>query len=100
MVRIGVVHGRFQPFHNHHLRYCEAALGRCDHLLIGITNPDRKLTAPDGADPARSLGESNPLTYYERLVVIREGLLSTGHSSTVFDIVPFPINFPHLLSQY
>lgn len=97
---IGVVHGRFQPFHNHHLRYCEAALQHCDHLIVGITNPDLSTTADDAADPHRSLRESNPLTFYERLVVIREGLEGSGIKHKRFDIVPFPINFPQLLNQY
>lgn len=100
MTAIGVVHGRFQPFHNHHLRYCEAALQHCDHLIVGITNPDSTLTAADTADPHRSLEASNPLTYYERLVVIREGLEGSGINHKKFDIVPFPINFPQLLKQY
>lgn len=39
-VRYGMIHGRFQPFHNGHLEYALAALSRCSHLIVGITNPD------------------------------------------------------------
>lgn len=35
--RYGMIHGRFQPFHNGHWQYARAALARCDVLIIGIT---------------------------------------------------------------
>ncbi len=35
--RYGMIHGRFQPFHNGHLEYLLAALERCETLIIGIT---------------------------------------------------------------
>ena len=99
-MKIGVVHGRFQPFHNDHLRYCKAGLERCDHLLIGITNPDSATTADASEDLARSRPENNPLTFYERLIVIRDGLIGEGVDRSDFDVVPFPINHPALLNHY
>jgi nicotinamide mononucleotide adenylyltransferase len=33
---IGVVHGRFQPFHNGHLEYVLSAKQKCDFLYVGI----------------------------------------------------------------
>jgi cytidyltransferase-like protein len=39
-VRRGMIHGRFQPFHLGHLEYLRGAAGRCDEIIVGITNPD------------------------------------------------------------
>ena len=50
----GVIHGRFQVFHNDHLVYLLAGLALCRHLVVGITNPDPFLTRDDAADRKRS----------------------------------------------
>jgi nicotinamide-nucleotide adenylyltransferase len=98
--RVGVIHGRFQPFHNDHLRYALEAFSRCDYLIVGITNPDRALSGMDDTDLHRSLSSANPFTFYERLLIVRETLLESGLDLSTFDIVPFPINKPELLKSY
>ncbi len=100
MDNIGVAHGRFQFFHNDHLRYLQAAKARCRQLVIGITNPDPTLTRFDPADPGRTAPERNPLTYYERFLIIRQTLRRQGWDWEEFAIVPFPINFPELYRHY
>jgi len=40
----GVIHGRFQVLHNDHLKYLMEGMALCDHLVVGITNPDPILT--------------------------------------------------------
>jgi nicotinamide mononucleotide adenylyltransferase len=100
MVETGVIHGRFQVLHNDHLRYLLAGKDRCRHLVVGITNPDPGLTRDDDADPGRSRPENNPLTYFERLVLVREALLEAGVSAREFDIVPFPVSSPELYRYY
>lgn len=96
----GVIHGRFQVFHNDHLRYLLAGLRLCRHLVVGITNPDPSLTAEEKADRERSTAFANPLTYYERYVVIRTVLEEAGVESRRFSVVPLPINLPHLYQYY
>lgn len=98
--KIGVVHGKFQPFHLDHLKYALAANERCDHLIVGITNPDPSLTDKDPTDPNRSLRSSNPLSYYQRFLIIRETLLQAGIPYCSFDIVPFPVCKPSLIQYY
>ena len=100
MHSIGVIHGRFQIFHNDHLKYVFAGYERCDHLIIGITNPDPTLTSQDNADVHRSSSSANPLTYYERLNMVRDSLVEEGISLSTFTIVPFPINLPELYRFY
>ena len=51
--RYGMVHGRFQPFHVGHLEYALTALHRCEHLIVGITNPDPSLVVAESTDPQR-----------------------------------------------
>ncbi len=100
MVEVGVIHGRFQVFHNDHLKYVLAGKSRCRHIVVGITNPDPLLTREDPADPQRSDPHSNPLTYYERYVMVREVLIEAGLDYDEFSIVPFPINLPELYRYY
>lgn len=100
MYALGIVCGRFQPLHIGHMKYISHALVVCEHLLVGITNPDPGLTAPDRASRHRSLATSNPFTYYERYMMVKSALLESGLQREQYDIVPFPINFPDRLHNY
>ncbi|OPY16582.1 MAG: nicotinamide-nucleotide adenylyltransferase [Syntrophus sp. PtaB.Bin075] len=99
-IETGVIHGRFQVFHNDHLKYLLAGMRLCRHLVVGITNPDPKLTTEEAADKKRSSSLANPLTYYERYVMIRTVLEEAGIESSHFSIVPLPINLPELYRYY
>ncbi|MFX1571659.1 MAG: nicotinate-nucleotide adenylyltransferase [Promethearchaeota archaeon] len=98
--KIGVIHGRFQVLHNDHIKYLLAGKEFCEHLIIGITNPDPSLTKYSKTNPHRSTPLSNPLTYYERYVMVQAALLEQGLSLSEFSIVPFPINVPELIKYY
>jgi cytidyltransferase-like protein len=100
IVKTGVAHGRFQIVHYDHTRYIMAAKARCEHLVVGITNPDPTLTKHDDANPARDKPEANVLTYYERYKMLQEALQEQGLSSRDFSVVPFPINLPELYKYY
>ncbi len=100
MTDTGVVHGRFQLFHLDHLKYVLAAKERCRHLVVGITNPDPTLTKFDAADPHRNSEVDNPLTFYERYLMLHEVLLEQGLDYRDFSLVPLPINFPELYRYY
>ena len=100
MTETGVIHGRFQVLHNDHLRYLLAGKARCRYLVVGITNPDPTLTKADSADPQRSDPVSNPLTYYERYLLIQSALLEAGLAFADFAVVPFPVNLPELYRHY
>ena len=97
---LGVIHGRFQVLHNDHLKYLHAGKELCEHLIVGITNPDPVLSREDEADPKRCAQGANPLTYYERHCLVREALLGSGISLEEFTIVPLPINLPELYRCY
>ena len=96
----GVIHGRFQILHNDHLKYLLAGKALCEHLVVGITNPDPTLSGEDSTDPGRSAPESNPLNYFERYQLVKQVLVSNGVEDAEFSIVPFPINFPDLYKYY
>jgi nicotinamide mononucleotide adenylyltransferase len=97
---MGVIHGRFQVLHSDHLRYLLAGQERCQHLVVGITNPDPLLTREDPADPQRGAPLANPLTYFERYTMVRLALTEAGSPECAFSIVPFPINLPELYRCY
>lgn len=100
IAKTGVIHGRFQILHHDHLKYLLAGKERCQHLIVGIANPDPTLTRQDTADQHRASQAANPLTYYERYQMVREALVEAGLDHSQFSIVPFPINFPELLKFY
>jgi cytidyltransferase-like protein len=91
-VLYGMVHGRFQPFHNGHLEYVLSALQRCDHLIVGITNPDPSLLVQESADPGRHLPEANLFTFFERQWMIRVALAEARCEANRVSLVPFPIH--------
>lgn len=97
--KIGVIHGRFQVFHNDHLKYILEGKKRCDHLIIGICKPEVELTECI-ADPHRSKRSANPMTYFERMECIRDALLEAGVPRSEFDLVPFPIDTPERIFHY
>ncbi len=98
--KIGVIHGRFQILHNDHIKYLLAGKKLCNHLIVGITNPDPSLTRDSNTNPHRSTPIANPMTYYERYLMIQAALLEHGLKYSEFSIVPFPINVPDLLENY
>ncbi len=97
---LGTIHGRFQILHNDHLKFLMAGKELCEHLIVGITNPDPSLTKDHDSNPHRSKPIANPLTFYERYVMIRDNLLESELNYSEFSIVPFPINVPELLKFY
>jgi len=99
-VACGAVLGRFQILHNDHLAYIMAARKHCGHLVIGITNPDPRLARPEQGDGGRTDPRANPLTYYERQVMVRGVLEAEGVPLRDFSPVPFPVSFPELYRYY
>jgi len=98
--KIGVAFGRFQPFHNGHLEYILTAYEKSEYLLVGISNPDPSTIKfhPDSAH--RSSSFSNPFTFFERFLMVRDTLLNLGIDRNTFDIVPLAINCPELIEYY
>ena len=96
----GMIHGRFQPFHNGHLEYMRGAAGRSDELWVGITNPDPARILPEASDPARHLPESNPYTYDERLLMVKAAAADLGLDPERVHVIPFPVNEPELWPAY
>jgi len=100
--KTGSVHGRFQPLHNGHLEYIEAALTQCDFLYVGITQyTSHKLVQVQSTSAVhRGHPHNNPLTYFERTMVIDAVLGEIGVSRDRYAVVPFPIEEPHELGEF
>ena len=96
----GVIHGRFQILHNDHLKYLLSGKQLCRHLVIGITNPDPSMVRRETVDPNRSTFIANPLTYYERYVLIHSVMQENDIDLNDLSIVPLPINKPDLYQYY
>ena len=93
----GMIHGRFQPFHNGHLEYLRGAASRSGVVFVGVTNPDPQRIREEPSDPLRHLPESNPFTYVERLLMISAVAQDEG---IPVHVIPFPVNQPELWAAY
>jgi nicotinamide-nucleotide adenylyltransferase len=100
LAETGVIHGRFQILHNDHLKYILSGKALCEHLVVGITNPDPGLTKKESTDLKRDDPIANPLTYYERYILVNSVLKEAGVKPDDFSIVPFPISSPELYQYY
>lgn len=100
MLELGFIHGRFQLFHNDHLRYALLAKEQCEKLIVGVTSPENTSLIREEVDPHRSEAASNPFTYYERYNMIKLALLEAGVKREDFEIVPYPIERPEILYNY
>ena len=100
MIARGMVHGRFQPFHNGHLEYLNGAAVRCEEIFVGITNPDPARVLPEESDPLRHLPESNPWSYVERMLMVKAAASDAGIEPDRLHVVPFPVNEPELWAAY
>jgi nicotinamide-nucleotide adenylyltransferase len=93
----GMIHGRFQPFHNGHLEYLRGAAARSAEVFVGVTNPDPARVKEEASDPFRHLPESNPFTYVERLLMIE----AVAEDEDIrAHVIPFPVNEPELWDAY
>jgi nicotinamide-nucleotide adenylyltransferase len=96
----GMIHGRFQPFHNGHLEYLRGAYERADEVFVGITNPDPTRIKPEASDPLRHLPESNPWSYAERLLMVKAAARGADLDLARVHVIPFPVNEPELWPAY
>jgi nicotinamide-nucleotide adenylyltransferase len=99
-MRRGMIHGRFQPFHNGHLEYLRGAAERSDEIWIGITNPDPARVQFEESDPLRHLPESNPYSYAQRLLMAKAAAADLGLDLAHVHVIPFPVNEPELWPAY
>jgi nicotinamide-nucleotide adenylyltransferase len=100
VIRRGMIHGRFQPFHNGHLEYLHGAAERSDEVWIGITNPDPARIKPEATDPVRHLPESNPFSYAERMLMVKGAAADLGLDQSAVHVIPFPVHEPELWPAY
>jgi cytidyltransferase-like protein len=98
--RYGMIHGRFQPFHNGHLEYLRGAADRSTEVFVGITNPDPARIRAEPSDPLRHLPESNPFSYVERLLMVEAASAELHLDPNTVHVVPFPVNEPDLWPAY
>lgn len=99
MGNLGMVHGRFQPFHNEHLEYVLSGLKRCKRLIIGITNPEPSEFKFKKSSNHRHLVESNPFTFFQRMEMIKQALTDLNIDLKLVSVVPLYL-FDHLKWEF
>jgi nicotinamide-nucleotide adenylyltransferase len=98
--KMGMVHGRFQPFHNGHLDYVLSGIEKCDHCVIGITNPDPSELILETSSSHRHEVEANPYTYFQRYEMVKQSISDMGIDLRKISIVPFHIFHPAQWQSY
>lgn len=93
-VKLGMVHGRFQPFHHEHFEYVLHGISRSEKCLIGITQPNIKEVIDCEVLPHRGTAEGNPYTFEERKRMITLSLEKMGIPQERYEIIPFEIDNP------
>lgn len=96
----GMILGRFQVFHNGHLKYLLKAKEYCDFIIIGITNPDPIRMYETQEALHRNKAWANPLTYYERMKMIQKVCEEVNITRQEYDIVPIPLDIPKIIKYY
>ena len=89
---LGMVHGRFQPFHHEHLEYVLWGISNSKKCVIAITQPNIECLSGSVGAPHRSKSEGNPFTFDERKRMIFLSLDRLGVSRDRYCIVPFDVD--------
>lgn len=89
---VGMVHGRFQPFHHEHLEYVLWGISKAEKCYIAVTQPDINHLSETKGAPHRANPEGNPFTYEERKRMINLSLSRLGISKERYEIIPFDID--------
>lgn len=92
VVELGMVHGRFQPFHHEHFEYILYGVSKSQKCLIGITQPNIGQITDCELLPHRGTSEGNPFSFEERSDMIRLSLLDWGVSEERFEIIKFDVD--------
>ncbi|MDP3608647.1 MAG: adenylyltransferase/cytidyltransferase family protein [Nitrosomonas sp.] len=91
--KLACIHGRFQPFHLGHANYLQECIKLWPNVLVGLAAPTPvKNTAPGVEHRATAI--ANPLTYTERVILIRAALNDLDVPQTNIEFLPFPIDEP------
>lgn len=100
LAKFGIGHGRFQPPHREHVSYLLEIAERCEHLIVGITNPDPSTVEHMEESSHRHLGEANPYSFFHRLQMLRLALSEVGLPGHRYSIVPFDLFRPLSWSSF
>jgi nicotinamide mononucleotide adenylyltransferase len=92
--KLGMVHGRFQPFHHEHFEYILHGISNSEKCLIGITQPNIKCVSECEILPHRGTTEGNPFTFEDRKRMISLSLERWGIANDQYEIIPFEIDKP------
>lgn len=94
----GVFYGRFQPFHKGHMKAVLMCLERCETLYIGIRIFETPVVFDIGS--FKKSERENPFTFGERMLMIKETLISIGIDLKRVNIIPFPLENPDKWYEY
>jgi len=87
-----------------------SGLEKCEHCIIGITNPDPSELMPETTSLHRHTAEANPFNYFLRYEMVKQSLLDAKIDLGRVSIVPFHlfhssqwkyyVPSPHVVTQF
>lgn len=95
-MKIALVHGRFQPPHNGHIRYILSALDKADHVLIGICTPEICSKEESERTGYPCTKELNPFTYEARAEMISLALSEVEIDISRYSFLEFPSDYKNI----
>jgi nicotinamide-nucleotide adenylyltransferase len=95
-IPIAVVHGRYQPPHNGHLRYMLMAFEKAEHILIGVCTPE--ICSDEEAERTGypCSPHLNPFSYEDRKAMISLALTEQNILPSRYTIIPFPSDYKNI----
>jgi cytidyltransferase-like protein len=97
-IPLGIVHGRFQPPHNGHIRFMQEAFKRAEHVIIGICTPTICTDAEAERTGYPCAPHMNPFTHQERAEMITLALSEAGIETSRYSFLPFPSDYKNIES--
>ncbi|MDN5932816.1 MAG: cytidyltransferase, partial [Pseudonocardia sp.] len=85
--------------HDQHLELIGIALASCEHVIVAVTNPDRRARHEEATSAHRHTESANPFTYYERSRLLTAALAGAGWSGRT-TVVPFDLTRPPVWPDY
>jgi nicotinamide-nucleotide adenylyltransferase len=77
--KVGLILGRFQPFHKGHLYLIKKALKQADKVVIAVGSSNK-------------YDHDNPLTYRTRLKILKKVIAEEGLEEKIITIIPLADN--------
>lgn len=97
-IPFGIIHGRFQPPHNGHIRFLLEAFNHAEHVIVGICTPTICTDEEAERTGYPCAPHMNPFSHTERIDMITLALMEAGIPKDRYSFIPFPSDYKNIES--